>query len=377
MLMFDERRVLREQFALLLAQNDPKNLIKTYFINEGPAMLQDFPTDLKTYDDYSVRVIEYCLISRWSLTPSLMEVLLTQLLATGVSAGTALLSAALTRVKQRQDPNDGVFDTHWVLREQPFLNRHDLRPVLKTFIQSSDRSLLQINGPGAGLSYTAELLDYLAGQFDELHFVPVKIPESGAPSYTVEAFAADLLDPMGVDTPPSSGSSDAANLSRLILRKTRQQKGLWIFLLDGFGAADLQPSVKELARLLATGSTGPEYRRKMRVILINYGEPCAELPRAAVASESVPLPSVTRQDVIKCLTQLNELRTQKGRPPIDGLGTIADRIMAGGPEESGSEEITAIETEEDDPEKKEKKRKKEKARLRHLYDQLWTVATQL
>ena len=86
---------------------------------------------------------------------------------------------------------------------------------------------------------------------------------------------------------------------------------------------------------------------------------------------------MTRQDVIKCLTQLNELRTQKGRPPIDGLGTIADRIMAGGPEESGSEEITAIETEEDDPEKKEKKRKKEKARLRHLYDQLWTVATQL
>ncbi|TFW57803.1 hypothetical protein CT676_27765 [Bradyrhizobium sp. MOS001] len=374
MLTFDERKVLRDQFGLVLSQNDPKNLIKTYFVNEAPTMLRDFPADLKTYDDYSVRVIEYCLISRWSLTPSLMELLLTQLLASGLSSGTVLLTAALTRVRSRQDPNDRVFDTRWVLNEQPFLNRNDLRPVLKTFIQSSDRSLLQINGPGAGLSYTAELLDYLAGQFDELHFVPVKIPESGAPSYSVEAFAADLLDPMGIDVPPSSGSSDAANLCRLILRSTKQQQGVWIFLMDGFGEADLQPSVKELARLLAVRCTAPEYRRKMRVVFINYGEPCADLPRAAVARESVPLPSVTRQDVIECLIQLNELRTQQGRPAIDGLGTIADKIMAGIPEESGSEEVAAIAFEENDP---EKKRKKEKVRLRHLYDQLWTVATRL
>jgi hypothetical protein len=358
MLTFDERRVLGEQFALVLSQNDPKNLIKTYFINEAPAMLRDFPADLKTYDDYSVRVIEYCLISRWSLTPSLMETLLTQLLTAGVSAGAAQLTAALNRVRLRQDPNDRVFDTSWVLNEQPFLNRRDLRPVLKTFIQSSDRSLLQINGPGAGLSYTAELFDYLAGRFDELHFVPVKIPESGAPSYTVEAFAADLLDPMGVDVPPSSGSSDAANLCRLILRSTKQQQGVWIFLLDGFGEADLQPAVKELARLLTVRCTAPEYRRKMRVVLVNYGEPCADLPRPAVASENVPLPSVTRQDIIDCLVQLNELRTQKGLLPIERLDTIADAMMAGGPEEN-------------DP------RKKEKARLRHLYEQLWTVATRL
>src|SRR5262249_54534766 len=137
---------------------------------------------------------------------------------------------------------------------------------------------------------------------------------------------------------------------------TKQQKGVWIFLLDGFGEADLQPPVKELAGFLVVRCTAPEYRRKTRVILVNYAEPCADLPPAAVLNEDVPLPSVIRRDVIDCLTQLNVLRRQKGLGPIEGLDTIADAMLVSEPEET-------------DP------RKKEKARLRHLYNQLRRVAT--
>jgi hypothetical protein len=252
-------------------------------------------------------------------------------------------------VKLRQDPNDELYSTYWVLREQPFLNRQSLRPLLKTFIESNDRALMQIGGPGAGKTYTGELLDYLADRFKNLHFVPVRLNKKEGPCYKVESLAGDLLSQMGVDVPESSSSSDAGTLSRLILRSTRRQPGLWIFVLDGFGQADLQPEVKELVRLLASNCINPEYRQKMRLVLVNYSEPLVDIPGAAIVDELVPLPSVCEQDLIDCLAHLNELRRREGRPVLDGLPTIAAGMLACAPNTG------------------------EKERLRYLYDGLRAV----
>jgi hypothetical protein len=356
MLTRDEIGLLQGQLALALSAGDPKNSIKAYFGIDASAILRDLPANLSTNDEYAWQVIDFCMRSRWTLAPSLMEKLLGKLLAGGVSAGTAELMAALVRVKLKQDPNDKCYNTYWVLRDQPFLNRQSLRPVLKDFIQSSDRSLLKICGPGAGRTYTGELLDYLSSQLEDLHFVPVTLNKEDGPSYKVQSFAADLLNPMGEDVPESSSSSDAGELCRRILRTTKKQLGLWIFVLDGFEQTDLQPQIKELIRLLAEKCTIPEYRRKVRLVLINYSEPFERLLPAAIAKEEILIPSVNRQDLIDCLTQLNNQRLQIGLPQLDGLGTIADAMLAGAPAAG-------------DP------RTAEKLRLRYLYDRLHAVAT--
>lgn len=358
MLTRQELVLLQEQLALALAAGEPKNSIRAYFDIDASELLRDLPIGLGTNDEYAAFVIDYCVRSRWSLNPSLMEKLLSKLIVAGLSAGTAELSAALARVRSRQDPNDDFYTSYWVLREQPFLNRQTLRPLLKEFIQSNTRSLLQIAGPGAGRTYTGELLDYLASQFGELRLVPVTLSKKDGPSYNVEALAADLLDPMGVGVPESSSSSDAASLCRLILRTTKQQPGLWMFVLDGFGQPDLQPQVQELVRLLAAKCTNPEYRRKMRLVLVNYTVPLEDVLPAAIVNEDIPLPSVSRQDLIDCLRQLNEQRRRAGVPLLDGLDTIADAMLVAAPRA-------------DDP------RTTEKAKLKFLNERLRAIATQL
>jgi hypothetical protein len=355
MLTRDEFVLLQEQLALALSVGDAKNKISVYFDVESSRILSVLPTNLSSNDEYASYVIDFCMRSRWIKNPSLMERLLVKLLAQGVSAGTAELTAVLQRVKLGQDPNDHYFNTYWVLNEQPFLNRQSLRPLLKDFIQSSSRSLLQISGPGAGRTYTGELLDYLASEIEDLHFVSVTLNKKDGPSYSVESFAEDLLTPMGIGVPQSSSSSDAASLCRLILRSTKQQSGLWIFVLDGFGQADLQPQLKELLQLLAEKSTNVEYRRKMRLVFVDYSEPFQGVLPAAIASEEIPLPSVDAQNLVDCLTQLNQLRLARGLPLLEQLPTIAAGIMAAAPAHA-------------DP------RTMEKMRLRYLYDQLRAVA---
>lgn len=357
MLTREELVLVHGELALALSTGDAKNSIRAYFGIDAASMLRDLPTNLSANDEYSSYVIDFCIRSRWTLAPSLMERLLARLLTSGVTTGTAQLNVALARVKLGQDPNDLYYTSYWVLNDQPFLNRHSLRPLLKDFIQSSNRSLLQIGGPGAGGTYTSELLDYLASRFEELHFVPVTLNSDDGPSYSVQSLAADLLSPMGEDVPESSSSNDAAQLSRRILRITKKQLGLWIFVLDGFGQADLQPEVKELIQLLAEKCcTTPEYRRKMRLVLVNYTDPLKRLLPAAIASEQIPIPAVGKRDLIDCLVQLNEKRQQSGLPVLDELDSIASGVLAGAPAESNS-------------------RTAEKVRLRYLYDQLRAVAT--
>lgn len=358
MLTRQELMLLQEQLALALAVGEPKNSIRAYFDIDATTLLRDLPIGLRTNDEYAAFVIDYCVRSRWSLNPSLMEKLLSKLIAAGLSAGIAELSGALARVKLQQDPNDDCYTSYWVLNGQPFLNRQTLRPLLKDFIQSNTRSLLQIAGPGAGRTYTREFFDYLASQFGELHLVPIILSKKDGPSYNVEALAEDILNPMGVGVPESSSSSDAASLCRLILRTTKLQPGLWIFVLDGFGQADLQPQVQELVRLLTVKCTSPEYRRKMRLVLVNYTVSLEDVLPAAIVNENIPLPSVSRQDLINCLLQLNEQRRQARAPLLDGLDVIADAMLAAAPQA-------------DDP------RATEKARLKFLNDRLSAIATGL
>ena len=72
-------------------------------------------------------------------------------------------------------------------------------------------------------------------------------------------------------------------------------------------------------------------------------------------SEDIPLPTVERQDLIDCLTQLNQQLTEEGHSQIApaDLPTIADGMLALATADS------------------------EKQRLRLLYEQLLGLATKL
>jgi hypothetical protein len=363
MLTRSEFTLLREQFALALMQGDPKNRIRTYFGPDATALLKEIPANLSTYDEYANEVIIYCLQSRWAIDPSLMETLLVKLLSDGLSEGTTEMIGVLDRGRLRIDPNDACYDALWVLNNQPFLNRHTLRPLLKDFLRSNDRSLLRISGQGAGRTYTKELFDYLATQIEGLHCVPIELKAKSAPSYKVQTLAAEMLNPMGEDVPASSSSSDAAELSRLFLRTIKKQPGIWLFVLDGFGQEDVHPDLKDLIEILAAKCITPEYRRKMRLILVNFDAEFEGILPAAIADDDIPLPSVTRSDLVDCLTQLNVLRVKEGLAPLDGVSTIADAMLAAAP-------VPAAEGSEGE----EASRAREKVLLRYLYDRLRKVA---
>jgi hypothetical protein len=354
--------LLQTQLALALSEGDPKNSIKAYLGAYATPLLKGLPTTLSTNDEYAVEVLCFCLRSRWSVDPSLMETLLMKLLAGGLSDGTAALTAALDRVRLRQDPNDSCYDTQWVLRKQPFFNRHTLRPVLKQFLQSDDLSLLRINGLGAGRTYTRELLDYLVSQIEGLHCVPVELNAKNAPSYKVQTLVGEIVTPMGEDVPQSSSSSDAAELSRFLLRTIKKQPGMWLFVLDGFGQKDVHPDVKDLIEILATKCVLPEYRSKMRLVLVNYDDDFESILPAAIVDDDIPLPSVSHVDLVECLAQLNELRGKEGLPSMEGLPAIATAMLAAAP-------AHAPEGAQDD-----EARAQEKRRLRYLYDRLRAVA---
>lgn len=334
MLTFDERTLVQASLVAMLSQpGDVKSHISVYFDGDGPKVLTELPPNVTSYGDYALYVVDICLRSGWSTTPSWMERLLDKLLQGGVAQGFAILTAALERVRRKEDPTLGYYDSLWVLRQQPFLNRRKLRDRLRPFIQKGEKPLLRINGPGAGRTYTKEFVDYLADRSPELHAVLVELAPLDGPSYTLRDFASDLVAPMGVDIPDPSTSSDAAAFSRFIMRTVMLKPGLWIFLLDGFGQPDLHPDVKALVQHLARRCAAPEFRKKARLILVNHSEPIPDLMPALIDSETIQIPSVSRQDLVDCLKQLNGQLRAEGHTEIDSaqLDALAQGIIDDAP----------------------------------------------
>lgn len=355
MLTQAERKLVEVELADVLAeQNDPRALISVIFGPGAKPLLRELPTSLNRADQYAEFTLDFCLRSRWKENPSMLELLLTRLVD---FHGKGNLAQLRQRVRNRIDPNPDPFESTWVLADQPFFDRQKLRPYVKQLIERNDRPLLKVNGPpGSGRSYTRKFLEFIMSEFpDRVHVVPAEIAPDNGPSYEARELAESLTGPMGVvdDPPPPNVSSYPSALCRWILRNAMKQAGMWIFVLDGFGQNYVKPEVKELVQLLAKWISTGEYRKRLRLVLIDYIEPIPQPLPAEIMEEVTPLAeSLGTQDLVQCLVAHNARMRALRRVEIEeaGLPRIADDILRRAPA-SG------------------------KARLQFVYDELVALAS--
>ena len=110
MLSKGERDQIEQEFAsALAAQANPRTLVTVIFNVEANSILLNLPYGARPTEMASF-VIDACLRSRWTLSPSLLEMLLEYLVNV---RGEGALDAVLSRVRQRIDPTSpakgGIF----------------------------------------------------------------------------------------------------------------------------------------------------------------------------------------------------------------------------------------------------------------------------
>lgn len=354
MLTPDERNLVEIELGDLLAEySDVKVFIAVAFPNREKPLLRELPLGLNRPGDYSAYILDHCLRSRWESDPSMMELLLARL----VGRGKVNLSPLLDRVRLHVDPNPDVYAARWVLGRQPFFARSDLRKHVQQLIAKNERPVLRVNGPeGSGRSYTAKFLEYLMDQAGEhLHVIYAEVPEGMGPSYEVEELAGSLAAPMGLDgIPARSTSSYAGALSRWILSHAMKQPGKWIFVIERAAQPFLKPEVTQFIHLFAKAACTGEYRKKIRLVLVDYVQTIPGILPADTMEEAIPPAeaSASRTEIINCLLAHNAVMQSNGGVAIEekGLPTIAENILGTAPPTG-------------------------KQRLQHVYDELMAIAS--
>jgi hypothetical protein len=352
MLTVDEYAIVVSEVADHLGPTgDVRTLISVTFTPNHKPILAALPTSLSNIGDQARWLVEYCLLSRWTLNPSLLESLLVRMVNI---AGRGNLAPLRDRVRGHEDPNPDIFQTRWVLANQPFFDRKQIRVTAKLLLEQSAQPILRVNGPqGSGKTYTAELLAFVMERArPDLHVVLATLEELSGPSYEVYELAETLTLPMKIDEPmpARSSSSYPAALCRWILRNTLKQPGVWIFVLDGFGQRDVKAEVRELIQNLAKHLLTPEIGKRLRLVLLDYNEALLGNWRAKTLDDNLPDPiSISPADLEECLDAYNKRMREEGRPhkviEPSGIGELAASLIQRAPSNSSE-------------------------RLRGLYDQL-------
>jgi hypothetical protein len=275
-----ERIDVEQAFAEALAgAQNPRSLIETIFLTEARSILLDLPFS-DTAPDIAAFTLTSCLLSRWTCSPALLEILLEYLVTV---KGHSAFGAILERVQRRDDPNSSDYASSWLLdSSRPFFDRHDLRNHAQLLIEQNGRPILQVpaDGQGYGRSYSLEFLEHLENcRPNDVHVLATSVSEGAAASYHVEDLLADVgaqLGNMG-SLPERTRSSYSESAALWLLQRLMNTGHLWILVLDGFGQGRLDGEVHETIQSLAYKVTVGQYRRRIRLVLLDYPHP---LPNA-------------------------------------------------------------------------------------------------
>jgi hypothetical protein len=346
----EANQVAAELADVLADQQDPKALFTIIFHNDAKPLLLEIPTSVNRVEELAQFALDFCVRNRWNANPSMLELLLLRLID---SHGKVQFQSMLDRVRAHIDPNPDVFAARWVLAQQPFFARTDLRRHVKELLEKNDRPVLRINGQaGSGRSYTTKFLEYIMDQTSpSVHVVPAEIPPGMGPSYELESLAGDFASQMGFNVPPRSGSSYPSLLRRSITQNAVQQTGKWLFVIEGAGQPYLNPEVGDFVHQLAKAACTGEFRRKIRLILIDYPEKIPVILAADMMEEKIPSAnSIGQTDVIECLHAHNERAKALGTAEIQtpDVPVIAADIIGKAPADG-------------------------KERLQHVYDELVAI----
>ena len=306
--------------TVLAADGNVRQFITATFGNRSGAMLRELPASLVMPDRQAAFVLMQCLDARWPAPQqpplaSLLEVLLTTL----ITGGEASLVALRDRVQHGVDPNPDPVMTFWVNETLPFFSRQQLRPVVKSLLGRDAQPILKIVGPrSAGKSYSRWLIDHVCALRIDHHVVVADLAEGIGPSFPVEELADTLVTPIAdhPPRPPRAASNYAASLGRWILNAAINVPGRWIFVLDGFNQPDLQEETRELVRNLAQVIAGPgDFRKRMRLVLIDYEATLPNVHIGTILFEQVPAPTaLTADDLAACLRAHYDDLNARGRP---------------------------------------------------------------
>jgi hypothetical protein len=320
----EQRDVLYKLAGALSEASSVSAFVTTTFVAEYKAILLSMPANLNRHQDQGSFILNYCLDSEWSLSPSLMEQLLRGLIT---NEGYAELVVLRDRVSRRELPPDDPFKKTWVNGNMPFFDRETLRERLRPLFRGSDQPILRINGTaGCGKSYSREFFDHLVEQLrPDAHVVYVPLERAMGPSFPVEELADALVAPTKVslkERPQRSTSYYPRALLRWVLNSAIQNPGMWIYALDGFDQRDILPETCELIRLLAQEITNGDYRRRFRLILIDYQAAFGKVLDAKILSESVTDPALITEDhILDCL-----VAHYSEHPPAGGLHVDNDEL---------------------------------------------------
>jgi len=332
MLTKQEREELIAALAQHLVQTPIGTLITLGFSLPERKELGEMPLNLTVASQQATWMVDACMTSKWRRDPSLIELLLNRL---ANQPGMPDFSAVLARIKLKDDPNPNPFTSFWVMANQPFLARPDLRKAAKDLLESVNQPILRVNGPSkSGKSYTTELFNFIMNtdSWPDLHVVPAKLSPGNGPTYSIEDLADELSLTLNPDPMPQrSTSSFPKALARWLVRNVNRNTGLWIFVLDGFGQLNVQPEVTEMIRQLVEYATNPEFARKMRLLLLDYDQDLVGNWRPWTGDDGPLLTNaVTALDLIACLQAFNQkMQVENPAKLIEpsAISTIADAML--------------------------------------------------
>jgi hypothetical protein len=339
----EKSEVLTEFATVVALDGDGRALSQIIFQGEAPEVLRDLPVGALPNSLFALHVVDFCLKSEWTKTPSLMSLLLGYLVNT---TGIGRFQAQLDRVNLKVDPNPDPYKSEWVLQAFPFFDRVDLRARVKQLLQQTARPLLRVTAPedSYGRTYGRQFLDHLEEALSNgTHFVTAELSSGNARLYDVRDLAETLAGQLEVSdgAPAPDASSYPAALARWVLRNAVARPGLWVFVLDGFGQQGVKRDVCDMIEQLAALIQGGQYRRRTRLILVDYPADLPQVTPATVLTETLVLSdALTHNDLIPCIAASNELRQLVGLPGLLAaeIPLMAQQIAAEAPT-SGKERL--------------------------------------
>jgi hypothetical protein len=322
MITTEERRDVQDELEVVLAgQMDQRAFLTTIFGAESTDLLRVLPTTLRTADQYATFAIDYCLASRWSLSPSLMDLLLDYLIQ---RKGIGRLGVLLERVRRQEDPNGNPYDALWLVTELPFFDRTVLRGHIRSLIEGNARAVLKVTPQpdSYGRTYSRKFLEHLEDVFpDDTHVLYEPLAPGTAPSYHAQDLATSFAAQLGVTESFAADTTSSVSkaVALRLLGHVMSRSGRWIIVLDGFGQSGLQQEVREtieaIAGLIPTG----QYRRRVRLVLLDYPHALPNVSSADVLEEVLSsADSLTRADLEPCIVEWDAKRREagcKGIPP--------------------------------------------------------------
>jgi hypothetical protein len=304
MLTRNERDTVKAKLAALFATGTAQNIVTAIFSAEAAPVLQAIPPAAPSHVEIAVAVLNCCLGDRWARDPSLVEVLLADL----VARGSADLAPLRDRVRARIDPNLELLATSWISADRPFFGRATARERVKALLASGSMPILRVDGvTKSGKTYTGDWLNFIAGE-DRLDFriVIEKLEVGSGPSVSMEVLAESLVAKMGrpIDLPPRTEHRYEKRLCNWIVSNALQSAGRTWIVLDGFDDPDLDRGTAALIQELTREVLSGELNRRVRIVLLDFRSNLVHVDAAQISHESLPDPgSIQAADLKACLQQ--------------------------------------------------------------------------